>query len=199
MKRLLDIAVASFALILTSPLFPLMALLVKLDSRGPVFYKQRRVGKGERCFQIYKFRTMVDKADQQGPAITVGSDPRVTHVGRVLRRFELDELPTLLNVLKGDMSVVGPRPESPKYLPYYTQEQKRVFLLRPGVTGLGTLRFRAEGKLLAREKDPERFYIEQILPEKLKLDLEYIAGRNFFYDLMIILKTLILILIQRKG
>lgn len=197
-KRVFDIMAASLALVLTAPLFLPIAILIRLESRDPVFYRQWRVGKGQRRFQIYKFRTMVAGADRQGPAITTWQDCRVTRVGRMLRRLELDELPTLLNVLKGDMSIVGPRPESPKYLPYYTEEQKRVFSTRPGITDLGTLRFRDEGDYLARAEDPEQAYVEQILPEKLKLNLEYVRKRSFLHDLAIILNTFALILVQRK-
>lgn len=197
-KRSFDCVASGLALLLLAPLLALIALLIKLDSRGPVFYRQWRVGRGQKPFQIYKFRTMVDRADQQGPAITIGGDRRITRVGRILRRFELDELPTLLNVLKGDMSIVGPRPELPKYLPYYREEHKRVFLVKPGMTDLGTLRFRDEAKILMQADDPERVYVKYILPEKLKLNLEYIERQSFWYDLNLILKTLSLIVHQPK-
>lgn len=156
------------------------------------------MGKGEKPFQIYKFRTMFDGADQHGPAITLSKDGRITRVGRVLRRFELDELPTLFNVLKGEMSIVGPRPELPKYLCNYSKEQRRVFLVRPGMTDPGTLRFRDETRLLAQAEDPEKFYVEHILPEKLKLNLEYIDHQEIFTDLSIILRTWALIVHQTR-
>lgn len=197
-KRLFDIMASSTALIFTAPFFVFIAFLIKLDSRGPIFYRQWRMGRGQKPFRIYKFRTMVDGADQLLP-ITVYGDGRITRVGRVLRRFELDELPTLMNVLKGEMSIVGPRPELPKYLPYYSEEQQRVFSVRPGMTDLGTLRFRDETRLLAQADDPEKVYVERILPEKLKLNLEYLDRQSFWYDLAIILRTFALIINQQKG
>jgi len=198
LKRLFDIVSSSTVLLLTWPLFILIALLIKLNSPGPVFYKQWRVGKGQKSFKIYKFRTMLDGADQPGPAITIGNDKRITRVGTVLRRFELDELPTLLNVLKGEMSVVGPRPELPKYLRFYTEEQQRVFSVKPGMTDPGTVEFRDEAKLLAESAAPEAFYLEKILPEKLRLNLDYLQKQSFLYDLSIIVRTLALILTQPK-
>jgi len=198
LKRLFDIVSSSTVLLLTWPLFILIALLIKLDSPGPVFYIQWRVGKGQKPFKIYKFRTMLNGADQQGPAITVGNDKRITRVGMVLRRFELDELPTLLNVLKGEMSVVGPRPELPKYLKFYTEEQQRIFSVKPGMTDPGTVKFRNEAKLLAGSADPEAVYLEKILPEKLELNLDYLEKQSFLYDLSIIFRTFALILTQPK-
>lgn len=199
LKRLFDVLASGAALTLLSPVFLGIAVLVALDSSGPVFYRQLRIGRGEKPFRIFKFRTMVDGADRQGPPISVGGDPRVTRVGQFLRRFELDELPTLFNVFAGDMSIVGPRPETPKYLSFYTPAQRRVFSVRPGMTDLGTLNFRNEGRLLAQAKDPETLYVERILPEKLKLNLEYIERHGFFYDLVLIFKTLALIAGQKKG
>jgi lipopolysaccharide/colanic/teichoic acid biosynthesis glycosyltransferase len=198
LKRVFDIISSGIALIALPPVFLVIAILIKLDSRGPVFYRQARMGVGSRVFQILKFRTMMDGADRKGLAISLGGDPRITRVGKILRRCELDELPTLVNVLKGDMSIVGPRPETPKYLPYYTEEQKRIFSVRPGITDLGTLKFRDEGQQLARSSDPESYYVETILPEKLRLGLEYVDRRSFLFDLRIILHTLGRILIQSK-
>lgn len=198
-KRCFDVVASGIALVLIAPLFLVIAVLIRCDSRGPVFYRQWRVGKGQRLFRMYKFRTMVDGADRRGPAITVGGDPRITRVGRMLRRFEIDELPTLLNVFKGDMHVVGPRPEVPKYLPYYTETQRRVFSIRPGMTDPGTLRFRDEAKLLDGAANPERIYVDRILPEKLRLNLEYLDRQSFGYDLAIIFSTFGLIAVQPKG
>lgn len=170
-------------------MLPCIALAIKLDSSGPVFFRQARVGLHGRTFKILKFRTMIVNADMLDP-ITVGADARITRVGSWLRRFKLDELPTLLNVVNGNMSIVGPRPELPKYVQQYTLQQKRVLSVRPGITDPGTLRFDDEAWILDDANDPERTYIEQILPEKLRLNLEYIDNRSFLYDLRIIFKTL---------
>ena len=196
-KRLFDIIVSAVALVVLSPLILIVAALVKMDSPGPVVFRHQRLGKGARPFVIYKFRTMVVGDGTGGAPITVGGDGRVTRLGRILRRFDLDELPTLLNVLKGDMSIVGPRPEVPAYLPYYTQEQKKVFLVRPGLTDPGTLVFRNEAMRLVGD-DAESVYTREILPHKLALNLEYVKKQSFSYDLKIIGKTLAAILVQPK-
>ncbi|MGH7266301.1 MAG: sugar transferase [Candidatus Rokuibacteriota bacterium] len=198
LKRLFDVAAAGLALVALAPLMAVIAALVKLDSPGPVFYRQRRVGKDQRLFEIYKFRTMVDGASRIGPAITVAEDRRVTRIGRLLRRLELDELPTFLNVLKGDMSIVGPRPEVPRYLPHYGDAEKRVFTVRPGITDPGTLRFRDEGRILATAADAEAAYLETVLPEKLRLNLEYLDRRGFWYDVELVFRTVALIVRQPK-
>ena len=197
-KRVFDIIVSAVALVALSPLLLVVAVLVKMDSSGPVVFRQQRLGMGARPFQIYKFRTMVIGDGRPGAPITLGSDARVTRLGRILRRFDLDELPTLLNVLKGDMSIVGPRPEVPAYLPYYTPEQKTVFSVRPGLTDLGTLAFRDEAACLVGD-DPEGVYIREILPEKLALNLEYVRKQSFLLDLKIIGRTLGAVLFQGKG
>jgi lipopolysaccharide/colanic/teichoic acid biosynthesis glycosyltransferase len=197
-KRLFDIVVSALALVVLSPLLLIIAVLLKLDSRGPVVFRHQRLGKGARPFIIYKFRTMVVGDGTSGAPITLGGDVRVTRLGRILRRFDLDELPTMLNVLKGDMSIVGPRPEVPAYLPYYTQEQKRVFSVRPGLTDPGTLVFRDEATRLVGD-DAEAVYAREILPRKLALNLEYVHEQSFLYDLKIIAKTLATILVQPKG
>ncbi len=198
LKQIFDVVVAGVALVLLLPVMIVIALLVKLDSPGPVLYRQTRLGRDLRPFVIYKFRTMVLEADRNGPSIAVGKDPRVTQTGRFLRRFDLDELPSLFNVLKGQMSIVGPRPEIPKYLPYYTEEQRLVFTVRPGLTDLGTVAFRNEASHLDGG-DAEGVYLREILPRKLSLSLEYVKRRNFLYDLQLILRTAALILLQRKG
>lgn len=189
LKRSFDISAAAFGVVATAPLALIVALAVKLESDGPILFAQERLGKGQKPFRIIKFRTMVRGADGKGPAITVHRDERITRIGRVLRRLHLDELPNLLNVLKGDMSLVGPRPELPRYLRFYTEEQKRVFDVRPGLTDLGTLKFRDEAKLLEKAEEPETFYVEHILPEKLRWNLDYVERQDFFYDLGILLKT----------
>lgn len=197
-KRAFDITLALIGLLLLAPLLVLLAVAIKLDSQGPVFYRQWRLGKDQRPFRVLKFRTMVVGAEGVGPAITVGSDPRITRVGWILRRFELDELPTLINVLRGEMSIVGPRPELPKYLPYYTEAQKRVFLVRPGLTDLGTLAFRDEARHLRGDAAEEQ-YVREILPRKLALNLEYIKRQSLRHDLGIIVRTLRTIALQPKG
>ena len=197
-KRLFDAIASLVALAVLSPFFLVIAALIKLDSPGPVFFRQQRLGQGARPFMIYKFRTMQAGAPARGPRITVHGDPRVTPLGRVLRRFDLDELPTLLNVLRGDMSFVGPRPELPEYLPYYSEEQKQVFTVRPGLTDPGTLAFRNEAALIddARAED---VYAREILPRKLALNLEYIRSRSFLADAAIIARTLAAVVFQTKG
>jgi lipopolysaccharide/colanic/teichoic acid biosynthesis glycosyltransferase len=191
MKRVFDLICCLVALIALLPLFVILAIAVKLDSRGPVFFSQERVGWGGRRFRLYKFRTMVADAAQCGPAITRGGDWRVTRIGKVLRRFKLDELPQLWNVVKGDMSIVGPRPEVPKYVALFPKEYERVLTVRPGITDLATLQYRNEESVLQHAADAEQFYVEQVLPAKLKLNLEYLKKRGFFYDLKLILLTLV--------
>jgi lipopolysaccharide/colanic/teichoic acid biosynthesis glycosyltransferase len=197
-KRLFDAIASLLALAVLSPFFLVIAALIKLDSPGSVFFRQQRLGQGARPFMIYKFRTMQADAPARGPRITVHADPRVTRLGRVLRRFDLDELPTLLNVLRGEMSFVGPRPELPEYLPYYSEEQKQVFTVRPGLTDPGTLAFRNEAALIddARAED---VYAREILPRKLALNLEYIRSRSFLADAAIIARTLAAVVFQTKG
>lgn len=197
-KRLFDIVVSAIALLVLSPLLLFIALLVAFDSPGPVLFLQPRRGRGARLFHIYKFRTMVAGPRARGPAITLRDDARVTRVGRVLRRFDLDELPTLYNVLKGDMSIVGPRPEVPEYLPYYSDEQRQIFSVRPGLTDPGTLAFRQEAALLVGE-NAEKVYIGEILPDKLALSLGYVKKRSLLSDMNILVKTLLAVLTQRKG
>lgn len=198
MKRLFDILAASLGLMLTVPFYPLIALAIKIDSLGDIFYLQVRVGLNGMPFNILKFRTMVTNADRHRH-ISVKGDHRVTRFGKFLRRFEIDELPTLINVLKGDMSIVGPRPEIPNHVQHFTSEQRRVLSVRPGVTDLGTLQFRNEGDLLADNDHVEDIYLGTILPDKLRLNLEYIDRQSFIFDLRIIFATLYLIIRQRKG
>jgi lipopolysaccharide/colanic/teichoic acid biosynthesis glycosyltransferase len=185
-------------LILISPVFLIVPLLIKLDSKGPVFFKQWRIGKEGKQFKIYKFRTMVQDADKMGSQITAGNDSRITRIGNILRRHEIDEFPTLINVLKGDMSVVGPRPEIPKYLKDFDNwKYREVLSVRPGITDLGTITFRDEAKYLNAD-NYEEIYETEILPQKLDLYLKYIRNRSFLFDLKIILRTFALVLSQRK-
>ena len=192
-KRLFDLTISLVGLVLLAPLWAAIALWIVLDSPGPVFFRGERVGREGRPFRILKFRTMIADAAQRGPGITTAQDPRVTRAGRFLRRFKLDELPQLLNVLKGEMSLVGPRPEAPRYVALYTEEQRRVLRVRPGITGVAALQFRHEERLLAGE-DWERRYVEEIMPQKLALELAYLERASLGRDLSILLKTLLALL-----
>lgn len=187
-KRALDLLLSLVGLILLSPLLLLLALWVKLDSRGPVLYRGQRVGKGGRTFEMYKFRTMVLEADRLGPAVSYKDDPRITKAGKFLRRTKLDELPQLLNVLKGEMSLVGPRPEDPSYVALYSPEQRRVLSVKPGITGPTQLQYRDEASMLNGESVDDD-YVSRIMPEKLKLDLEYVRNRSLLLDLKILWRT----------
>lgn len=190
-KRLLDVAAAAAGLLCLWPVAIVAACAIKLDSRGPVLFTQQRVGRGFRPFRIYKFRTMVNDAARLGAPITTGTaDPRVTRVGRFLRRTKLDELPQLFNVLKGDMSLVGPRPELPIYVERFRRDYEEILKVRPGMTDLASLRFRDEAGLLGAAPDPEEFYVRSILPEKLTLGKEYVRRASLSYDLTLISKTL---------
>lgn len=188
-KRAFDIVCAALGLLVLSPVLLLCALLVGLTSPGGVLFRQERVGKDGVPFTIYKFRSM--RKDNAGLKISTSSDSRITPVGRVLRKTKLDELPQLWNVLKGDMSFVGPRPEVREYTDLYTPEQRQVLLVRPGITGLASIRYRNENDLLSASTDPNRTYIEEVMPAKLALDLEYIPRACVSYDIKLILKTLV--------
>ena len=188
-RRLLDIVVALVGLISLSPLWLLIAISLVLDSPGPLFYRARRVGKDGNLFDLYKFRSMVTDADRRGPAITAAGDTRVTRVGRILRKTKLDELPQLLNVLRGEMSLVGPRPEDPRYVALYTPEQRQVLQVRPGITSAASLAFRHEEALLTGA-DWETTYRTEVLPSKLAIDLDYLRQRTLRSDLQLILHTI---------
>lgn len=190
LKRIFDIFFAAAGLIILSPVFIITAVIIKLDSKGPVIYKQSRVGKGNRDFQLYKFRSMKPDSDVSGLLTVGGRDPRITTSGYYLRKFKLDELPQLINVLKGEMSFVGPRPEVRKYVDIYTEDQKKVLSVSPGITDVASIKYRNENELLEKADDPERFYVENIMPDKISLNLEYIDQRSLFKDLKVILKTL---------
>jgi lipopolysaccharide/colanic/teichoic acid biosynthesis glycosyltransferase len=187
-KRALDLLISGVGLILLCPLLLALALWVKLDSRGPVLYRGRRVGQDGRPFLMYKFRTMVQGAERRGPAVTYRDDPRITTAGRFLRRTKLDELPQLLNVLKGEMSLVGPRPEDPAYVKLYTPEQRQVLSVKPGITGPTQLEYRDEASMLQGESVDEE-YVTRLMPGKLKLDLEYVRNRSLLLDLKILWHT----------
>lgn len=190
-KRAFDLFCSAFGLLLLLPLLLVVAVLVKLSSRGPVFFRQERIGRGFRPFRILKFRTMVADAPAKGGPVTFGRDPRITGIGRVLRKTKIDELPQLVNVLVGDMSLVGPRPEVPPYVEMYRKEYEEILALRPGLTDLASLKYRNEADLLGKSPDPERTYATEILPDKLALAREYIRRRSFLLDLSIILKTVL--------
>jgi len=193
LKRSLDFLAAAVGLAVLSPVFLLIAILVKLTSRGPVFYKATRVGLGGELFVLIKFRSMIINADQIGPKVTGASDPRITPLGRFLRQTKLDELPQLINVLRGDMSIVGPRPEDPRFVELYTKEQRQILSVRPGITSPASIKFRDEEAILTGE-DWEQHYIENVLPVKIAIDLEYVQKSNLWRDLVIIFCTLKLLL-----
>lgn len=188
-KRALDFIAATVGLLLLAPLLLVVALLVRITSRGPVFYWQDRVGWGGHIFQIVKFRSMFEDVDKRGLAITSSVDPRVTPMGRMLRHFKLDELPQLWNVLKGEMSLVGPRPEVPSYVETYSPAQRRVLTVRPGITDPASIAYRREQDLLAAQPDPDRYYRDVVLPDKLNMNLEYLDRISFSYDLLLVLLT----------
>lgn len=189
LKRAFDVLASSVGLLVLSPLFLLCMLAVKRSSEGPVFYRAERVGQHGKPFKLFKFRSMVINADQIGPAVTGAGDPRITRVGRFLRSTKLDELPQLLNVLRGEMSFVGPRPESPRYVALYTPEQRRILQVKPGITSLASLTYRHEESIL-QGGDVEEIYIKKVMPEKLALDMAYIERANLLTDLGIIFRTL---------
>jgi lipopolysaccharide/colanic/teichoic acid biosynthesis glycosyltransferase len=196
-KRLFDLLGAAVALLLLSPLLLVLAALIKLDTPGPVFFRQQRVGRFGRPFRIHKFRTMVMDAPQRGLALTVGADPRITRSGRWLRHTRLDELPQLIDVLSGHMSLVGPRPEVPRYVAHYPPAlRERALAVRPGITDPSSLDFLDEGALLAAAADPEREYIDRILPRKLQAAAEYAARATLWTDLQVIGRT-VRMLLQR--
>lgn len=190
MKRLFDIAAAAIGLLVLSPAMLLVALLIKLDSRGPVFFRQERMGKNFRPFLIYKFRTMIEAAPVKGASITAGADPRITRVGRLLRQSKIDELPQLINVLKGEMSLVGPRPEVPRYVEMFRQDYKEILLVRPGMTDTASLKYQDEAEILGRGIIPEEDYVRRILPDKVQLAKDYVGRSSFFFDLGLIARTL---------
>lgn len=189
-KRTFDLVASLVGLLLLAPFLVLIGMWIKLDSRGPVLFRQQRVGLHGRLFRIHKLRTMYVSANCRGPQVTVGADPRITRAGAFLRRYKLDELPQLLDVVLGNMSLVGPRPEVPRYIECYPQEiRTKVLSVRPGITDWASLRFKDENALLAGAEDPERTYIEKVLPIKQSLYVEYVDTRSFGGDLRVLLAT----------
>ncbi len=189
MKRLFDIVASGCGLLVLSPIFIILAIWIKIDSDGPVFYRQVRVGRNNKDFKLFKFRSMRVGADKKGLITVGGHDPRVTRSGYYIRKYKLDEFPQLINVFVGDMSLVGPRPEVRKYVDMYNPEQMHVLDVRPGITSLASIRYRNENDILAAAEDPDRCYIEKVMPDKLAIDLEYIENHSFFYDIKLIFMT----------
>ena len=191
-KRLFDLAIASLGLLLLSPLLVVLAIWIKLDSPGPVFFRQQRVGRDGKLFRIHKFRTMsVSFAGVEQPLITIGADPRITRAGQTLRRTKLDELPQLIDVLRGDMSLVGPRPEVPRYVALYPDALRaKVLSVRPGITDLASIEYRDESELLARAADPEREYVEVVMPAKLRAAARYVDEMSLATDVRVLGSTL---------
>ena len=189
MKRIFDIVASGIGLILLSPLFVILAIWIKCDSIGPVFYKQVRVGRNNMDFQLFKFRSMRVGSDKKGLITVGGHDPRITRSGYYIRKYKLDEFPQLINVFKGDMSLVGPRPEVRKYVDMYTEEQMHVLDVRTGITDLASIRYRNENELLERVNDPDKYYVEVIMPDKLRINLEYVARHSFTFDIRLIFQT----------
>jgi lipopolysaccharide/colanic/teichoic acid biosynthesis glycosyltransferase len=198
-KRVFDIVVAGVGLIVLFPVMIIVALLIKSDSQGPVFFKQQRMGKGFRPFWIYKFRTMKENSELAGRLVTVGEDPRITRVGRFLRKTKIDELPQLINVLKGDMSFVGPRPEVPRFVELFQREYAEILAIRPGITDLASLKYQDEASLLAKAEDPEEEYLQHVLPDKIRLAKDYLQHSSLFFDLWLIAKTLFKVLNYRTS
>jgi lipopolysaccharide/colanic/teichoic acid biosynthesis glycosyltransferase len=193
-KRSLDIAAALSGLILASPLLLAAALAVKLGSRGPIFFRQERMGRNFRPFRIYKFRTMVPDAPNLGAQITAGADPRITRVGHLLRKSKIDELPQLINVLLGDMSLVGPRPEVPKYVEMFPDDYREILSVRPGITDPASIKYRDESSTLASSLDPERMYVEELLPDKIAISRDYVRRASLPGDFRVLVSTVMCIL-----
>ena len=189
MKRAFDVIMSGLGLIVLSPLFLVLAVWIKADSKGPVFYRQTRVGRWNRNFRLFKFRSMRPDSDKLGLITVGGHDPRVTRSGYYIRKYKLDEFPQLINVFRGEMSLVGPRPEVRKYVDMYTPEQRRVLDVRPGITSLASIRYRNENEILAQAEDPDQCYIEKIMPEKIAIDMEYVDKANLATDIRLIFST----------
>ncbi len=196
-KRIFDFLLSLLGLIILSPVFLIIAVLIKLDSRGPVFFRQERVGFQQRRFKILKFRTMINGADSSGVLATNYRAARITRIGKILRKYKLDEIPQFYNILIGEMSIVGPRPEVPKYVKHYEEQQKNIiFSVKPGAMGMGTLNYMDEEKVLDNSSNVEEFYTEKILPKKIMLDVAYVQNRSFIGDLKLFIKNILLIFIR---
>ena len=189
MKRVFDAIISSLGLLLLGPVFLIIALMIKLDSRGPVFFKQARIGREFRPFFIYKFRTMIADSASTGGALTVGRDPRITRAGDFLRATKIDEIPQLINILKGDMSFVGPRPEVPEFVELFRSDYEEILRVRPGLTDLASLKYRNEAMTLTQTENPHEDYLKRVLPDKIRLAKEYIRRSSFLFDLGLIFRT----------
>jgi lipopolysaccharide/colanic/teichoic acid biosynthesis glycosyltransferase len=198
-KRAFDMCASAIALVVLLPLFIVVAVAVKVDSRGPVFYRQTRVGRGGRPFSIWKFRTMTPEADRIAANVSPVDDPRITRVGRILRAWFIDELPQLINVLKGDMSMVGPRPETPEYVALYSADERRVLALKPGMAGPSTLAFMDEAEQLSDTEDPESHYVDRILHQRVLIDLQYVEDGSLRYDVQLLARQAIAIVRKHRG
>jgi lipopolysaccharide/colanic/teichoic acid biosynthesis glycosyltransferase len=199
LKRLFDIVASFLGLALLLPFFAALAIWIKRETPGLVFYRGARAGRHGKAFRIFKFRTMVQNAEKLGPSSTPDDDSRVTRVGRFLRKYKLDELPQLLNVIKGEMSLVGPRPQVSWAVELYTQEEKAVLSVRPGITDYASLRFRDEGKILRGSANPDKDYFEKIHPEKIRLSLEYIRKQSLWLDCQVLVETLVAVVFRPRG
>lgn len=193
-KRIFDFTVSLIGIIIISPILLVISILIKLGSKGPILFKQIRVGKNGKPFKIFKFRTMVVDAEKKGMQITVGRDSRITKSGHVLRKTKLDELPQLFNVLTGEMSFVGPRPEVPRYVEMYDENQKNILKVRPGITDLASIEYRNENDILAKSSDPEATYINEIMPKKIELNIEYLKNMSVLYDIKLIIRTVLVVI-----
>ena len=194
-KRIFDLFVSLVLLIIFSPIILILAILIKLDSKGPVFYRQERITTNGKVFRIFKFRTMVQDADKRGTLVTIGNDSRITRMGKVIRKVRLDEIPQLINVLKGEMTFVGTRPEVKKYVDKYTDEMQATLLMPAGITSVASIKYKDEDEILEQAvengKDTDEAYIEDVLPEKMKYNLEYINKFSFWYDIKVCIDTVI--------
>lgn len=194
MKRLMDLFLSLLALILLSPFLIIISILVLFSGPGGIIYKQVRVGKDEKHFKLWKFRSMIPNADKKGQLTVGGRDPRITRIGYFLRKYKLDELPQLVNILKGDMSIIGPRPEVPKYVAMYSTDQKRVLSVRPGLSDYASLEYINENEVLEKHDDPEKGYIKEVMPKKLELNLRYISDQSVKTDLKLMWRTFVRII-----
>jgi lipopolysaccharide/colanic/teichoic acid biosynthesis glycosyltransferase len=199
LKRTFDVFFSALGLIFLLPLFFVISVLIKLDSKGSVLFRQARVGLREKEFKVFKFRTMVVDAEKKGIQLTSGVDSRVTKIGKFLRKSKIDELPQLINVLIGDMSLVGPRPVVPRFVKEYSKEQKRVLDVLPGITDPASIAYINEGELLSGVEDPEDYYIKEIMPKKIELSIEYIEKMTVFSDVRLILKTLFRLIFRKSA
>ena len=193
-KRVFDVFLSLISLLLLLPVLIIVSILIDVTSKGTVFYRQERVGKNNKDFKIFKFRTMHANADKKGLLTVGGRDPRITSIGYYLRKYKVDELPQLINVLIGNMSLVGPRPEVRKYVNLYSEEHLKVLSVKPGITDLASIKFRNENEILAHQEEPNQYYIDVIMPTKIEINLEYIKERSFLKDVGVILKTFKVIL-----